>query len=106
MRDTAGATEAAGRAGATGWSHGFDLAPPHGALSDWHGLDAFLQELTELAVHAVGGTDSCSVTMRRRGRLVTAASSDGLAPALDGLQYDVEAGPCVCSLENGEEERG
>ncbi|HET6856927.1 MAG TPA: GAF and ANTAR domain-containing protein [Streptomyces sp.] len=103
MTDTADVTDVAGTAGATA-GDGFDLASLHRALSDWHGLESFLQELTERAVLAVGGADSCSVTMRRHGRLVTAASSDGLALALDGLQYDVEAGPCVCSLESGVEE--
>ncbi|MDJ0463464.1 GAF and ANTAR domain-containing protein [Streptomyces sp. H27-C3] len=104
MTDTADATDVTGAAGATGRSGGFDLASLHRALSDWRGLDPFLQELTERAVHVIGGTDSCSITMRRHDRLVTAASSDGLALALDGLQYDVEAGPCVCSLDSSEEE--
>ncbi|MCX5199948.1 GAF and ANTAR domain-containing protein [Streptomyces sp. NBC_00237] len=84
--------------------NGFDLASMHDALTDWRGLDSFLQELTEQAVHAVESADSCSVTMRRNGRLVTTASSDSQALTLDALQYEVEAGPCVCSLENGIEE--
>jgi hypothetical protein len=83
---------------------GFDLTSMHDALTDWRGLDSFLQELTEQAVHAVGSADSCSVTMRRNGRLVTTASSDAQALTLDAMQYEGEAGPCVCSLENGIEE--
>jgi GAF domain-containing protein len=83
---------------------GFDLGSVHDALADWRGLDSFLQELTVQAVRMVESADSCSVTMRRGGRLVTTASSDSEALVLDSLQYEVEAGPCVCSLENGVEE--
>ncbi|MFJ6696845.1 GAF and ANTAR domain-containing protein [Streptomyces sp. NPDC091272] len=84
--------------------NGFDLRTMHDALTDWRGLDSFLQELTVQAVRAVESADSCSVTMRRGGRLVTTASSDSEALLLDAMQYEVEAGPCVCSLENGVEE--
>ncbi|MFI5805697.1 GAF and ANTAR domain-containing protein [Streptomyces sp. NPDC051561] len=83
---------------------GFDFGTVHDALTDWRGLDSFLQELTMHAVSAVDGASSCSVTMRRNGRLVTTASSDSEALLLDAMQYEVEAGPCVCSLENGVEE--
>ncbi|MFF0745698.1 GAF and ANTAR domain-containing protein [Streptomyces sp. NPDC004111] len=83
---------------------GFDLGSVYDALTDWRGLDSFLQDLTTHAVSVVESADSCSVTMRRNGRLVTTASSDSEALLLDAMQYEVEAGPCVCSLENGVEE--
>ncbi|WP_433546767.1 GAF and ANTAR domain-containing protein [Streptomyces sp. CA-294286] len=82
---------------------GFDLGSVHDALADWRGLDSFLQELTVQAVRMVDSADSCSVTMHRGGRLVTTATSDSQALVLDALQYEVEAGPCVCSLEKGVE---
>ncbi|MFD3512584.1 GAF and ANTAR domain-containing protein [Streptomyces sp. NPDC058657] len=88
-----------------GRSHfGFDFGSVHDALTDWRGLDSFLQELTMHAVSSLESADSCSVTMRRNGQLVTTASSDSEALLLDAMQYEVEAGPCVCSLENGVEE--
>ncbi|WP_329120272.1 GAF and ANTAR domain-containing protein [Streptomyces sp. NBC_01465] len=83
---------------------GLDLSALHTAFTDWRGLDAFLQELTERAVRAVGGADACSVTMHRDGRLVSAAGSDGEALKLDSLQYEADAGPCVCSLRDGREQ--
>ncbi|MGW7050109.1 ANTAR domain-containing protein [Streptomyces sp. NPDC054887] len=83
---------------------GFDLASIQDAVSEWRGLHAFLQDVTERAVKAMGGdADTCSITMRRAGRLVTAAADSGGALELDLLQYEAEAGPCVCSMENNEE---
>lgn len=105
MTDTTDVSAGPGSAGrGSGVRSGFGLGSMHGALTDWRGLDSFLQELTEQAVRAVESADSCSVTMRRGGRLMTTASSDSEALLLDAMQYEVEAGPCVCSLENGVEE--
>ncbi|MFJ2743160.1 GAF and ANTAR domain-containing protein [Streptomyces sp. NPDC087440] len=101
MTDT---TDAIADSGGPGRLHDFDLTSMHDALTDWRGLDSFLQELTEQAVRAVASADSCSVTMRRNGRLVTTASSDAEALTLDAMQYEVEAGPCVCSLREGVEQ--
>ncbi|MEV0090632.1 GAF and ANTAR domain-containing protein [Streptomyces sp. NPDC050738] len=83
---------------------GLDISSLHAAFTEWRGLDAFLQELTERAVRAVGGADACSVTMHRDGLLVTAAGSDAEALKLDRLQYEADAGPCVCSLREGREQ--
>jgi GAF domain-containing protein len=83
---------------------GIDLTASPTALTGRRGLDAFLQELTERAVRSVGGADSCSVTMHRNGRFVTAAGSDDEARKLDSLQYEADAGPCVCSVRRGREQ--
>ncbi|GAA2946677.1 GAF and ANTAR domain-containing protein [Streptomyces enissocaesilis] len=99
MTDTARSTEGTGSAPADG----FDFASLHDALTDWRGLHAFLQDVTRRAVRAVDGAQACSITMRRHGRLVTAAAESGEALRLDLLQYEAETGPCVCSMENGEE---
>ncbi|CAM5630994.1 transcription antitermination regulator [Streptomyces spiroverticillatus] len=105
MTDSTETTDAAADAGGPGRRiNGFDLTSMHDALTDWRGLDSFLQELTEQAVRAVGSADSCSVTMRRNGRLLTTASSDATALTLDAMQYEVESGPCVCSLREGVEQ--
>ncbi|MGX1882480.1 GAF and ANTAR domain-containing protein [Streptomyces sp. NPDC055287] len=94
-------TDTAESRGSTGGDDLY-LGSLHEALTDWRGLDAFLQDVTERALRAVRDADSCSVTLRRDGRLVTAAGGAG-AFKLDILQYEADAGPCVCSMENGEE---
>ncbi|GAA1538363.1 GAF and ANTAR domain-containing protein [Streptomyces albidochromogenes] len=99
MTDTARDAEDTGRRPVDG----FDLASIQDAVTEWRGLHAFLQDVTERAVRAMEGADACSITMRRDGRLVTAAADSGGALELDLLQYEAEAGPCVCSMENGEE---
>lgn len=99
MTDTARHTDGtSGRA-----AGGFDLASLQDAFTEWRGLHAFLQDVTERAVQGVAGADGCSITMRRNNRLATAAADGTGALELDLLQYEVEAGPCVCSMENGEE---
>ncbi|MBO0515488.1 GAF and ANTAR domain-containing protein, partial [Streptomyces beijiangensis] len=80
---------------------GLDFTTRPTTSADWRGLDAFLQDLTVRAVRAVDGADACSVTMNRDGRLVSAAGSDDEALKLDSLQYEADAGPCVCSVRDG-----
>ncbi|WP_079149108.1 GAF and ANTAR domain-containing protein [Streptomyces agglomeratus] len=99
MTDTARSTDGA----STRAAGGFDLALFQDAFTEWRGLHAFLQDVTERAVRAVEGADGCSITMRRHNRLATAAADGTGALELDLLQYEAEAGPCVCSMENGEE---
>ncbi|MFJ7337950.1 ANTAR domain-containing protein [Streptomyces sp. NPDC101116] len=42
------------------------------------GLDPMLRDLTDRAVQEVPGADACSITVRRAGRLLTLAGSDGM----------------------------
>ncbi|WP_033309786.1 GAF and ANTAR domain-containing protein [Streptomyces iakyrus] len=68
------------------------------------GLDTLLRDLTDRAVQEVPGADACSITVRRAGRLLTLAGSDGMPSGLDLRQYENSSGPCVDAAETGEEQ--
>ncbi|MFH8657783.1 GAF and ANTAR domain-containing protein [Streptomyces afghaniensis] len=68
------------------------------------GLDTLLRDLTDRAVQEVPGAAACSITVRRAGRLLTLAGSDGLPNGLDQRQYEYGSGPCVEAAETGVEQ--
>ncbi|MFF7894903.1 GAF and ANTAR domain-containing protein [Streptomyces sp. NPDC007907] len=68
------------------------------------GLDTLLRDLTDRAVRDVPGADACSITVRRAGRLLTLAGSDGMPSGLDLRQYENGSGPCVDAAGTGEEQ--
>jgi hypothetical protein len=68
------------------------------------GLDTLLRDLTDRAVREVPGAAACSITVRRGGRLLTLAGSDGLPSGLDQRQYENGSGPCVEAAETGVEQ--
>ncbi|AMW11474.1 antitermination regulator [Streptomyces qaidamensis] len=68
------------------------------------GLDTLLRDLTDRAVQEVPGAEACSITVRRGGRLLTLAGSDGMPSGLDLRQYENGSGPCVDAAETGEEQ--
>ncbi|MEU1315172.1 GAF and ANTAR domain-containing protein [Streptomyces tibetensis] len=68
------------------------------------GLDTLLRDLTDRAVQDVPGADACSITVRRDGRLLTLAGSDGMPSGLDLRQYENGSGPCVDAAETNEEQ--
>ncbi|MFH9012989.1 GAF and ANTAR domain-containing protein [Streptomyces sp. NPDC017943] len=68
------------------------------------GLDTLLRDLTDRAVQEVPGAAACSVTVRRAGRLLTLAGSDGMPSGLDLRQYENGAGPCVDAADTGSEQ--
>ncbi|MEU0249126.1 GAF and ANTAR domain-containing protein [Streptomyces sp. NPDC006235] len=68
------------------------------------GLDTLLRDLTDRAVQEVPGAAACSITVRRSGRLLTLAGSDGLPSGLDQRQYENGSGPCVEAAETGVEQ--
>ncbi|MFJ7340576.1 GAF and ANTAR domain-containing protein [Streptomyces sp. NPDC101110] len=68
------------------------------------GLDPMLRDLTDRAVQEVPGADACSITVRRAGRLLTLAGSDGMPSGLDLRQYENGSGPCVDAAGTGEEQ--
>ncbi|MEV0243399.1 GAF and ANTAR domain-containing protein [Streptomyces sp. NPDC050674] len=69
-----------------------------------NGLDTLLRDLTDRAVQEVPGAVACSITVRRAGRLLTLAGSDGMPSGLDLRQYENGSGPCVDAAETGEEQ--
>jgi GAF domain-containing protein len=90
---------------ATASQHG-DLLGAVGTLQSLllnvEGVDTFLGELARLAADVVVPPASCGVTVRRDGRPLTVASSDGRAELADEAQYRAGEGPCLHTLATGE----
>lgn len=62
-----------------------------------------LQTVAERAVAVVRGCDFASVSLRRRrGRIETTASTSELASACDALQYELQEGPCLEAVWDGD----
>jgi hypothetical protein len=74
------------------------------AMARSSGLDTLLRDLTDRAVQEVPGAVACSITVRRAGRLLTLAGSEGMPSGLDLRQYENGSGPCVDAAETGEEQ--
>ena len=68
-------------------------------------IEGFLHELAVLAARTLGEGLSCGITLQPTGRPLTVASSDLNAGQLDELQYDLNQGPCLPALRDGEEIR-
>ncbi len=64
-------------------------------------VDATLHLVVELARTTVGGADGVSVSLRRHGRLATAAASDQTVLDMDTQQYATGEGPCVDASNRG-----
>lgn len=63
-------------------------------------LEAFLNALTRLAVHRLSHPDSdaevlCGITLLRRRKAGTVASSSERAQLMDEIQYSYDRGPCL-----------
>lgn len=65
-------------------------------------LQEFLSEVAHRAAGEVSPGLSCGLTVRSDGRPLTIASSDGYANMLDQLQYRLDQGPCLTTLQTGE----
>lgn len=58
-------------------------------------IEATLQELTQVALEAVG-SDMAGLTVRdERGRPTTVVFTDRMVPEIDQAQYDSDRGPCL-----------
>src|SRR5579863_4564587 len=71
------------------------------ALINTENVEQFLHEMAVLAARLVGGDLSCGMTMRSSGRPVTVACSDPVAATVDGLQYELDDGPCLHAMRDG-----
>lgn len=73
------------------------------ALLESDDLQAFLGRLTETVVGLLAprGADYCSVTLERRRRGATIASSHPEASRWDELQYAADDGPCLEAARTG-----
>ncbi len=64
-------------------------------------IDASLRMAVELARATVQGADGVSISLRRRGRLATAAATDQTVLDMDTQQYSTGEGPCVDASNQG-----
>lgn len=66
-----------------------------------HDVQATLDRICRHALSVVPTSAFCALTVRRRrGRLDTLSHTDELALRCDELQYDLDEGPCVSSVED------
>lgn len=70
-------------------------------LLDVADLDRFLNELAELSTTVLQAPVSSGIMLRYDGDLLTFASSDARAEALDETQHRVGTGPCLQTLREG-----
>ncbi len=66
------------------------------------GVAEFLHEVAVLAASTVAKGLSCGITLRPDGRPVTVASSNTRAGQVDEIQYEIDQGPCLHSMDTGE----
>jgi anti-anti-sigma factor len=64
-------------------------------------IDAALRLVTVLAAATVDGADGASVTLERRGRMTTVASSNDTVLRMDAHQYETGEGPCLSAASQG-----
>lgn len=70
-------------------------------LLDTEDFTEFLDEVVRYAVDTVTPAMACGLTVERDGKLLTVASSDGLARGLDEVQYGRDEGPCLTAMRTG-----
>lgn len=87
--------------GETGDDSPEDFRELHAALVNAEGIEQFLHEMAVMAARLVGGDLSCAMTMRSGGRPVTVACTDPVAEKLDGVQYELDHGPCLHAMRDG-----
>ena len=78
-----------------------ELKALHDVLVNTENVEQFLHEMAVLAARLVGGDLSCGMTMRSSGRPVTVACSDPVAATVDGVQYELDDGPCLHAMRDG-----
>jgi GAF domain-containing protein len=61
-------------------------------------LASTLPRIVELAVSTVPGCQHAAITINRRGKFETIASTSDVARTVDSLQYETGEGPCVDSM--------
>jgi GAF domain-containing protein len=79
-----------------------DLLDPSGALTELfaallsnENMNSILQSVAELSRRHIAGAEYCSITLIRRERAHTVASTGQLAVDLDEVQYKQGWGPCL-----------
>ncbi|WP_051274392.1 GAF and ANTAR domain-containing protein [Cellulomonas sp. URHD0024] len=65
------------------------------------GIEEFLDGVADAAARQVGPATSATITLRRDGRPTLVAASDPRAAECDEVEYAVEEGPCLSSIDLG-----
>lgn len=79
------------------------LGELHELVLSTEGLQEFLHRVAALAVQAIPTRVSCGITVQPGAKPLTIASSDGMAVAVDEIQYSVGDGPCLTSMREGKQ---
>jgi GAF domain-containing protein len=79
-----------------------DCKELHDALLSTKSVEQFLHEMAVLAAGLVSGGLSCGMTMQSNGRPVTVACSDPVAARVDEVQYQLDDGPCLHAMRDGQ----
>lgn len=67
-----------------------------GVLLDEATVDSALETVTSLAADTITGSTGSGITLLdAAGRRITSAATDDLVRRLDGLQYELDEGPCL-----------
>lgn len=65
-------------------------------------VDETLQRIADLAVGTVDGCDHAGVSLVRGRTITTPASSNGVPPRVDAIQYETDEGPCLDAIRDHE----
>lgn len=59
-------------------------------------------QIARLAVRAIDGAEVCSISVGRQGKIETLASTAEVGEKIDEVQYAVNEGPCLSSIDSHE----
>ena len=65
-------------------------------------LPSILEEISDVTLRAVSGSEAVSITLIEGDRATTASSTSDLALRLDERQYEYDEGPCLDAARGGE----
>lgn len=65
-------------------------------------FESISESLCQAAVRLIDGCDHASLMLRRNGQNYTSASSDEVARHCDGLERELDQGPCIDALDDDE----
>lgn len=78
------------------------LADMSGLLLSTESLETTLSRVAALAVRCIAGCDAVGATLFENGRPTTRAATGGLVYEVDHYQYDIDDGPCLSAVRDGQ----
>ena len=73
-----------------------------GRLLAVEGVQETMEVIVAAAVEAIDGCEHASLSYRKGGALISAASNDDIGIMLDGIQTGAQQGPCLDAIRMGE----